>query len=68
VEILNEKSTVFRGQTGTSQEIFSNQLVVGDIVLLSAGDKVPADCILIEEMDMYVDQSIIFPGEERIEK
>jgi P-type Ca2+ transporter type 2C len=29
---------------------------VGDVIMLEAGDRVPADCLLIEEMDMHVDQ------------
>jgi Ca2+-transporting ATPase len=35
--------------------------VVGDIVLLQAGDRVPADCLLIEEMDMSVDEKLYYP-------
>ena len=56
-EIKNQKITVLRGQYGTTQEILASELVVGDVILLQAGDKVPADCVLIEEMDMFVDQS-----------
>lgn len=33
-------------------------LVVGDIIDINQGDRVPADCILIEEMNVTVDQSI----------
>lgn len=47
--------TVLRGQYGTTQEILQTDLVVGDVVMLQAGDRVPADCLLIEEMDMFVD-------------
>jgi len=60
-EVMNEKCTVLRGQYGTSQTVMVSELVVGDIVLLSQGDRVPADCILIEEMDMHVDQKQFFP-------
>lgn len=63
-EIMNEKSTVLRGQYGTSQTIYSKDLVVGDIVLLNQGDRVPADCLLIEEMDMKVDQSQFFSPDQ----
>lgn len=35
----------------------NTELVVGDIIALEAGDRVPADCILVEEQDMFVDQS-----------
>lgn len=30
--------------------------MVGDVIRLQAGDRVPADCILIEEQDMFVDE------------
>jgi magnesium-transporting ATPase (P-type) len=33
--------------------------VVGDIVKLYAGDRIPADCILLEESDMHVDERSI---------
>ena len=59
-EILNETCTVLRGQYGTSQQIYVKDIVVGDIVVLQAGDRVPADCFLIEEMDMFVDQKEYF--------
>ena len=38
---------------------------------MEAGDKVPADCLLIEEMDMFVDQSMYnvqLERENRVEK
>ena len=66
-EIMNEKVTVLRGQSGTSQTVLVRELVVGDIVLLNQGDRVPADCLLIEEMDMRVDQKQFFPDQEGTE-
>jgi len=35
-----------------------SDLVVGDVIDVSQGDIVPADCILIEEMNIKVDESI----------
>lgn len=69
-EIQDQKVTVLRGQYGTTQRILANQLVVGDVVLLEAGDRVPADCLLIEEMDMFVDQSYynVVDNEHNVEK
>lgn len=58
---MSEKITVLRGQYGTSQTIYVKDLVVGDVILLEQGDRVPADCLLIEEMDMKVDQKYYFP-------
>lgn len=66
-EIMSEKVQVLRGQYGTSQTILNSDLVVGDVVLLSEGDRVPADCLLIEEMDMFVDQKQFYPFEENAE-
>jgi len=58
---MNEKVTVLRGQYGTSQTIFVKDLVIGDVILINQGDRVPADCLLIDEMDMKVDQKHYYP-------
>lgn len=44
---------------GESLEIDASQLVVGDIVLLESGDKVPADLRLIHEFDLEIDESLL---------
>ena len=54
-EIKNDKVNVLRGQRGITQTIFTKDLVVGDIVQLNQGDRVPADCLLVRELDMKVD-------------
>ena len=54
-EINNQSITVYRGAFGTVQQILVKDLVVGDIVALNQGDRVPADCVLIEEMNISVD-------------
>jgi magnesium-transporting ATPase (P-type) len=40
-----------------------DDLVVGDIVTIESGDIVPADCLLIEEMDIEVDQELYYPSQ-----
>lgn len=35
-------------------------LVVGDVVDVKQGDRVPADCLLLEEMNITVDESLYF--------
>lgn len=60
--------TVFRGANGTTLSIPVRDLVVGDVVDISAGDRVPADCILIEEMNISVDQSMYFHGDDKVDK
>lgn len=63
-EVMNEKCVVLRGQYGTSQTVYVKDLVVGDVVIFDQGDRVPADCMLIEEMDMKVDQRFFYPDDE----
>ncbi|BBP01448.1 cation-translocating P-type ATPase [Sulfuriferula nivalis] len=41
------------------QRIHSRDVVVGDIVLLAEGDRVPADAILIISQNMTVDESLL---------
>jgi Ca2+-transporting ATPase len=42
---------------GEEVEIPARDIVPGDIVVLRTGDKVPADCRLIEEMNLKVDEA-----------
>ncbi len=42
---------------GEEVEIPARDIVPGDIVVLRTGDKVPADCRLIEEMNLRVDEA-----------
>lgn len=42
---------------GTTMEITKDELVVGDIVILSAGDEIPADIELLEAIEFKVDES-----------
>lgn len=42
---------------GTTIEIPKDELVVGDIVILSAGDEIPADIELLEAIEFKVDES-----------
>ena len=46
---------VFR--EGCEVEIPAREIVPGDIVVLKTGDKVPADCRLLEEMNLRVDEA-----------
>ncbi len=44
----SKNDTVLVKRVGGVSEIPSNELVVGDIVILEAGCKIPADCILLD--------------------
>lgn len=44
---------------GEQKEIEASQIVIDDIIILEAGDKVPADAVLIESHNLEVDESIL---------
>lgn len=67
-EILNEEVMVIRGQYGTSMSIKCTDLVVGDIVQIETGMKVPADCVIIEGLDITVDERVYNDDVEKIVK
>ena len=66
-ELLTEKiqTTVTVRREGHIMEVPSEELVVGDIVRLSAGDRVPADIRLSRTNDLFVSQSLL-TGESTI--
>ena len=61
------KTLVLRG--GQKIEIPSEEIVTGDIVLLSAGSLIPADGLLLEARDFFVNQAVLtgetFPVEKK---
>lgn len=61
--LIHESITVRRG--GELIEIPAEKLVVGDIVLLSAGDRVPADIRLTSVTDLFISQ-VAITGESAI--
>jgi Ca2+-transporting ATPase len=56
-EINNQEVVVFRG-SGDARTVKVRDIVVGDVIQVTAGNRVPADCILTQEMNITVDQSI----------
>ena len=57
-ELLSEEVSVVRGQYGLSQPCEVADLVVGDVVLVETGMRVPADCLLLDGMDITCDETI----------
>jgi Ca2+-transporting ATPase len=55
-------------RAGTVAEISARDLVVGDMVLLEAGNLVPADCRLIESVNLRVQESALTGESEPVEK
>lgn len=52
-------TTVSVCRDGAWTEVSSDSLVVGDLVRLAAGDRVPADIRLLTAQDLFVSQSVI---------
>ena len=48
---------VFR--EGQAKNISSRLIVPGDIIILAAGDRIPADCRIMKQMNLKVDESIL---------
>ncbi len=57
---IKPKADVIRNKK--QQEVLQERLVPGDIVTLSAGSVIPADILLLESKDLFINQSV-FTGE-----
>lgn len=44
---------------GREQEISAKEIVPGDLIILRGGEKIPADCIVLEENELMLDESIL---------
>ncbi|PZV18116.1 MAG: magnesium-translocating P-type ATPase [Leptolyngbya sp.] len=55
--LVQVKATVLRD--GQAQEILNEEVVPGDIVLLSAGKNIPGDCLVLESKDLSVDEAAL---------
>lgn len=61
-------STVNVIRDGENYEIDSKELVIGDIIVLESGDKIPADARIIESISAKVDESVLTGESIEIEK
>ncbi len=66
--MVKTTATVMRKEIG-KKEVDIKELVPGDIIFLSAGDMIPADCRLIQSKDLFVSQAMLtgesLPAEKR---
>ena len=44
---------------GVTQRIAGKDIVVGDILMLAEGDRIPADALLLEAHDLLIDESLL---------
>lgn len=57
LSLVTVKATVLRD--GREQSLPISEIVAGDVVTLSAGGSIPADCLVIESRDLYVNEAAL---------
>jgi Mg2+-importing ATPase len=66
--IIQTKVSAMRG--GNLKDVPLEEIVQGDVISLSAGDVVPADCLIIESKDLFVDEATLtgetYPAEKSV--
>ena len=66
LSIIKIKTQVLRD--GKPLEIYVEKVVPGDIVIVNAGDVIPADCRILESRDLFVDEATLtgetYPAEK----
>jgi len=63
-----EKCAVFRGSEGLTSTLDVSELVAGDIIKIEQGMKIPADCILLDGIDISCDESAMTGEPDQMEK
>ncbi len=66
LDLVAQQSTVVRD--GVVRRIDARELVPGDVVVLDAGDKVPADCRLLGARGLFVDEALLTGESVPVEK
>jgi len=55
-------------RNGQFHTISSNKLVVGDLIHIEGGDKIPADSVLIQSVDLMLDESLMTGESDAVHK
>jgi Mg2+-importing ATPase len=55
--IVQVRASVLR--EGTRREIPLEEIVPGDLIIVSAGDVIPGDCAILESKDLFVDEATL---------
>ncbi len=64
--MIEMRHTVLRD--GLQMQLTTHQIVTGDIILLNAGDIIPADCRIIESNELHVNESSLTGESFPVEK
>lgn len=59
---------MFRGAEGLTKTVDVPELVVGDVIKIEQGMKIPADCIMLEGIDIACDESAMTGEPDQMEK
>lgn len=66
--ILRNKVNVQRN--GQATPVYGEEIVSGDVLSFAAGDIIPADCLLLEENDLHVNEATLtgetYPAEKEV--
>lgn len=65
-DMASPTSKVIRN--GRVKVINAEELVIGDLIVIESGDKIPADCILVEENNVVMDESLLTGESTGVEK
>lgn len=65
-KLVAVKTTVLRN--GKEEKIYLDEITIGDVVLLSAGELIPADLRIVEQKDLYVVQSSLTGESDSVRK
>ncbi len=64
--IVQTKAAVLRD--GNQKEIPVERIVPGDVVILNAGDMIPADCLVLESKNLFADEASLTGETYPVEK
>jgi P-type Ca2+ transporter type 2C len=53
---------------GKELEVLSKEIVPGDVLILRTGEKIPADCVLLEERDLLLNESLLTGESKEVKK
>ena len=58
LKLLNDSKIVVR-RNGVDTSVLPSQIVLDDVVVLSPGDQIPADCVILEKEIIEVNESLL---------